>query len=164
VKKSLIVAGLSVLSLFNALTARADLGDTYAQSCAKFHGPGVVDKESKSIAWAPNETWVVVQWFQNNRCVCVVYRGVNGPMDDPILWQILSRNAPGTRAWTEYNDTLPHRAFHWGDDYQLIGTLSDGSRNLRVTTQTWLRQHKLWDDSIGSNGADSSVPPVQDTI
>jgi hypothetical protein len=63
--KRLLLIGTVCLA---AGSAFADLGDTYAQSCAKYGGKGYVDKRTSSILWHEGNH-IVAESFYHNECV-----------------------------------------------------------------------------------------------
>jgi hypothetical protein len=63
--KKLMLIGAACLA---ASSAFADLGDTYAQSCAKWSGKGTLDKQNHQIIWHFDHA-TIVERFVKNECV-----------------------------------------------------------------------------------------------
>ncbi len=64
------VLAAAIIVLNACPKAKADLGDTYSASCAKFGGQGHVDKQKRRIWWHIHHHFVI-EAFVKNECVAM---------------------------------------------------------------------------------------------
>jgi len=132
-----VTAGCLLLGI---ATSHADLGDSYATSCRRYGGPGLIDRQNAFITWSVGGTLVSEQ-FHNDQCVAIIY-GSYG-LTEALLWQLLRTNALTTQYWREYADPHPGRSFATTDDriYGKYVVWSNGWPMLRLAYKSWLNRH-----------------------
>lgn len=165
------------LSGLGTINAVANIGDTYSQSCARFHGKGYIDKERHLMAWSVPDAnkdqgasnWLLEEQFLNNRCVMlfIISKSPKG-IEEGGLWQFLSQNSSPSQRWVEYPSTSQERSFATSDDklYGLYFVNQDGMTIIRIALKSWLYAHNLLnnpsekapveDDIIGYTGPDKT--------
>jgi hypothetical protein len=148
-KHILLIIGLALSA---SIPAHANLGDTYADSCARFHSAGVISRADRSISWPWSETysgatglWVITEQFINNHCTAMLLTWQPGPyrgnwINENFVWFALNANTPG-RTWTEYGANQPgQRAFVTTDGqlYEFVASL--------LAARTGRRRRFCWGD------------------
>jgi hypothetical protein len=169
-KLTTTITTIALLAL--AATAHAELGDTYTTSCNRFHGPGFVDRTTKTISWEiadANPTagkWAITEQFNHNRCVAIIgtYLG-NEVIGDGAIWQTLTRNSDASQTWHEYGDPSKGRNFVTNDDkvYGAFWYDSSGHGNIRVAYKSWLMRNHVFTAPNQEEPASNSLPPVQES-
>lgn len=173
--KTLMAAATLALAAGNA---RADLGDTYAESCRRFGAEGAVNKEAHSMIWKVNALgdkgsyWIISEWFVKNQCVALICTGSDPKgVYESALWQILNRNALPTQIWTEYSHGDNGQRDFVTTDQKLFGmacTTDAGCPFIRVAYASWMKVHKLFNappsDSEPGNASGSGRAPIEDSI
>lgn len=155
-KKLVLLATLTLA----ALSARADLGDTYAQSCRRYGGKGSVYQNG--ISWVPNDgnNVNVMEWFYHNQCVCIVYTPASGQsIAESEVWRALQMNSRVGDTWHSYS--ADNSIEYANKDASLYGKLAqeNGYTCLRICYASYLKRHQLLHDGP----SESSRPPVEDS-
>ena len=156
IKKALLMAALAL----TATIAHADLGDTYAQSCAKYGSSGKVDKQRHFIYWHYGKS-TVVEYFVNNECVCMRLlpdKDWSYPIDQ-IEASLLSQ-CGSSQSWypaqIEANDSLGIKAQWATTDSLIIATLYK-TGVIQFAYQAWLEKKGLLEGT-----APAQTAPVED--
>ena len=121
-----------LFSLIGALQfCRADLGDTYAQSCQKFGGPGRVNKTEHYIWWHIGKATYVERFVKNE---CVFLRLIpDGKLAYTVedVERILPWEAGGKQAWiplaADPADTEHLASWATDDGLVLAGLFTNGT-------------------------------------
>lgn len=151
-----------------AITAKADLGDTYATSCQRYGGKGTVIKDT--IAWE-RSGWLITEQFRNNQCVAIVYNAVGGGnFSEAAIWTFLSKNASHAQNWREYGD-VTGRAFVTNDDrlyakFWLCPSLNGQHMvlTLRIAYKSWMARNGMFNQPDESAPAPSKAPVEEGQI
>ena len=160
-KKSLIVAALSVLSLFNALSARAELGDNYATSCKRYGGKGTAI-ENKFVAWyyVNNTNRCVAEMFRKNQCEFVRYLSTDKlPFAESEVWRMLIRNGRSDQTWHEYKTEDVSVHYFTTNDDTIYARWTENGTWLEIAYKSWIDRHVGFKDAAP---ADNAAPPVQE--
>jgi len=150
------------------MTAHAELGDNYAQSCKRFNG----SRGTVSTDWIYYSHWhenQVDYWcqFRNNQCVAIGYEASGGQsIIDSEVWRLLLVNSKGI-TWNEYAfDSTSGTHSYVSEDHLMYATLSQKKQRLLVAYKTWFDRHHGWNTADGTeNGAaanNNEQPPVQE--
>jgi hypothetical protein len=75
-RKSLLILTAALGLTMSAFSAKANLGDTYAQSCLRYGGSGTPD-QYRGVVWTVSKH-IVVQSFVKNECVRITYAPLGG--------------------------------------------------------------------------------------
>jgi hypothetical protein len=153
----LTIAGAAAI-IASCPDAKAELGDTYAQSVRVLGRPS--GTKSNIVWWRPineNRTWLG-ETFYHNQCVAVFYTPPAGRnIFESEVWRLLQKNSrPGT-IWTQYNRDSEGLEYANGDaTLYAKWVFKDGT--LRVCYASYLNRHGLLDKQPSEDR-----PPVEDS-
>jgi hypothetical protein len=138
--KSLLAILTAALGLtMSAFSAKANLGDTYAQSCLRYGGPGTPD-QYHGVVWTMSKH-IVVESFAKNECVRITYAPLDGSglayTVEDVKTKILPREHGYTQTWERFDG---------GDAFVACWHTTDGLLNaalyyngsMQIAYQWWL--------------------------
>jgi hypothetical protein len=154
--KALLTIGLALVA---GVTAHADLGDTYAQSCAKYGSSGRVNKTTKSASWRNhNGTATIVETFVKNECVRItLFPNKGRAYSIADVEQMLPYEAGNQRVWVPLQRDNPKFVASWEtSDSLLVASLyPDGA--CQFAYKWWLERKGLIE-----SGATFATAPIED--
>lgn len=160
-KKSLVSILTALASLTIAMTpAFADLGDTYAQSCAKYGGRGTVYRVNHQIVWHVSKH-SIAETFIKNECVAMMLvpdRGLLYSTDD--FARIAPDEAGRGQTWVGSPDApLEMNVAEWNTTDNLVLAVLGKDGRIQFSYTWWSRGKGLLKESPGYGTA-----PVEDQI
>ena len=140
--------------------AFADLGDTYSASCKKYGGKGTPFTDS--VVWK-TRNGIVMEWFHNNQCVCVVYSpflGTNYPEGE--VWRSLQANSKPGAKWIRNPNDKDGNCEYQTEDGTIYGKWSYNGKyfSVRVAYASFLHRHGLLTSDMPT---DDTLPPVEES-
>jgi hypothetical protein len=157
-KISLKVVAAGILAAFTVLLtcqARADLGDTYAQSCRRYGCRGTVS--GNEMRWAIEGNNLIVQEvFYRNQCVAIQYTPSHGRhLIESAIWGLLQRNVRSGDHWHTYDNDSYGQPEYTNDGNDILGKLlTSDSGQLRIAYRSWLNRHGMMNESPSNGGGD----------
>jgi len=160
--KKLMLIGAACLAASSA--AFADLGDTYAQSCAKWGGRGTIDKAHHRILWRARHA-TIVEIFVKNECVSmrlVPEEGFSYKLND--IQRILPYNCGAQQIWMPFPvlSETPNIVANWAttDDAILAALYNNGC--IQLSYKWYLKDKGLLVEDDKDQQTNDSAAPVED--
>jgi hypothetical protein len=149
---------LALAAVIYPKPVRANLSETYAQSCYRFGSKGTVDKKWHCIDWFFPK-FVVSQRFVKNECVTVLLIARDGAKYTvaDVVNVILPQNKGVNQEWQRTPDDYSIAAWITTDGLIYTQLFEDG--NVRLAYRWWLEKHHLLDNSQPANHA-----PIEDDV
>jgi hypothetical protein len=156
--KSLKRIAILPVALCLCYSAKADLGDTYATSCHRYGGRGIVS--GNWIVWYANGIAIAEQ-FHSNQCVAIIYHPRAGSsFIEGEIWRTLQFNSNPDDKWFSYRTDSNGNVEYATRTGKLYGKLFVEDGTLRVCYASWLQRHGMLKD--GESASNDDKPPVED--
>jgi hypothetical protein len=145
--KTLILSLTALASLTMASTsAFADLGDTYAQTCAKYGKPLDINKKQGTVVWRLSEASVLSEAFDGKPKQCALVRFVPIPparySSDQINILLNAVKLP-KQTW-HYSTPADINVSEWVTDDGMLYAILDKNGCLQVAFSYYMKQQGLF--------------------
>src|ERR1700751_1717971 len=110
--KIAVFALLALAAVIYSKAARAELGDTYSESCNRFGGKGHPDQKRHLISWHESKHFIYEAFVKDRGAIIVLVpdKGLSYTIAD--AQRILPYNAGSNQLWQPYN-AGPNWAVGW---------------------------------------------------